>query len=130
MFATLADGWPFGSVVLVARDDRGWPLLLLSDLAEHTRNLRRSPRASLLFDGTADFAEPLAGPRLTLLGEVTEAPEAAGLQRYVARHPAAALWAGMADFRLYRLAPARAYLVAGFGRIVWIEVRELFSFSD
>jgi heme oxygenase (biliverdin-IX-beta and delta-forming) len=124
--ATLAaDGAPYGSVVLVAPDERRRPLLLLSDLAEHTKNLKRDPRAALLFDGTSGLAEPLAGSRLTVMGRIAAAPEAA-LAHYVARHPAAAAWTQMADFRLYRLEPARAHLVAGFGRIAWLEVRELF----
>jgi heme oxygenase (biliverdin-IX-beta and delta-forming) len=128
MLATLtADGWPYGSLVLSAQDDAGFPVLLLSDLAEHTRNIRRDPRASLLFDGTVGSAAPLAGPRLTVLGEIAPASEVAARERYMSRHADAASWAAMADFRLYRLTPARAHLVAGFGRIAWLEPSALFS---
>ena len=122
----LPDEWPYASLVLVAADDAGLPLLLLSDLAEHSRNLRLEPRASLLFDGTAGMAQPLEGARLTLLGRIERADEPAALARFVARHPDAANWARMSDFRLYRLRPARAHLVAGFGRIAWIEAAEIF----
>lgn len=126
--ATLdAEGWPYVSLVLAAADERGMPLLLLSDLAEHTRNIGRDDRASLLFDGTAGLAEPLAGPRLTVLGRIAPAPDPAALARYVARHPGAEAWTAMRDFRLYRLVPTRAHLVAGFGRIAWIEAAALFS---
>ena len=125
--ATLdAQVWPYVSLVLVAQDEGGLPLLLLSDLAEHTKNIRADGRASLLFDGTAGMAEPLAGPRLTLMGRIEPAPEPAALARYIARHPSAEAWAGMRDFRLYRLAPTRGHLVAGFGRIAWIEAAALF----
>jgi hypothetical protein len=72
------------------------------------------------------MAEPLAGPRLTLMGRIEPAPEPAALARYIARHPSAEAWAGMRDFRLYRLAPTRGHLVAGFGRIAWIEAAALF----
>jgi hypothetical protein len=120
-------GWPYVSLVLVAPDDDGAPLLLLSDLAEHTRNIIRDPRASLLFDGTAGLVAPLAGPRLTLLGRMARCPAPAARARYLARHPAAAGWAGLRDFQLYRLVPIRAHLVAGFGRIAWIEAAALFS---
>lgn len=131
VLATLDNGGaPYVSLVLVAPDERNTPLLLLSDLAEHTKNIRRDPRASLLFDGTAGLAEPLAGPRLTVMGRIEPAPEPAALARYVARHPGAEAWAAMGDFRLYRLQPTRAHLVAGFGRIAWIEAAALFSFAD
>jgi len=120
-------GWPYVSLVLVAQDKPGLPLLLLSDLAEHTKNIRREARASLLFDGTAGMAEPLSGPRLTLMGLVEFAGEEEALTRYIGRHPGAATWAAMRDFRLYRLVPVRGHLVAGFGRIAWIEAHALFS---
>lgn len=126
--ATLdGQGWPYVSLVLVAPDDSGMPLLLLSDLAEHTRNIKRDGRASLLFDGTEGMAEPLSGPRLTVMGEVAPAPEPADRDRYLAAQPGAAAWADLPDFHLYRLRPARAHLVAGFGRIAWVDVATLFS---
>ena len=103
------------------------PLLLLSDLAEHTKNIKRDGRASLLYDGTEGMAEPLSGPRLTVMGAVEPAPEPADRDRYLARQPGAAAWAALPDFRLYRLRPARAHLVAGFGRIAWIDAAILFS---
>jgi len=122
----LPDEWPYASLVLVATDGAGLPLLLLSDLAEHSKNLKREPRASLLFDGTAGMAQPLEGVRLTLLGRIERADEDAVLARYVARHPDAANWARMSDFHIYRLRPTRAHLVAGFGRIAWIDAAEMF----
>jgi putative heme iron utilization protein len=125
--ATSRDGWPYASLVLAASDPEGRPLLLLSALAEHTKNLLREKRASLLFDGTAGLAEPLTGARVTVLGEIAAVEDRALLARYTRRHPSAAGYAGFADFRLYRLAPARAHLVAGFGRIDWIEADALLS---
>jgi len=115
------EGWPYASLVLLAVDHDAAPLLLLSDLAEHSRALAVDARLSLLIDGTAGHDDPLTGPRLTLLGtaERTLAPEAA--RRYLARHPAAGLYAGFADFHFYRVAVSRAHLVAGFGRIHWLE---------
>jgi len=121
---SLASGggdWPYASLVLVATDHDASPLLLISDLAEHTKNLKRNPRASLLFDGTIGLADPLTGARVTVLGEVKPVDDERALDRYVARHPSAAAYRNFGDFRCYRLSPARAHLVAGFGRIHWVE---------
>lgn len=123
--ATLLAGgsspWPYVSLVLVALDHDASPLLLLSDLADHTKNLRGDPRAALLFDGTGGWHDPLAGPRATLLGRVRPCDDARLKARFLARHPNAAVYAGFADFHLYRMAVERAHLVAGFGDIHWLE---------
>lgn len=117
--------WPYASLVLAACDLDASPLLLLSDLAEHTKNLARDARASLLFDGTGGRDDPLTGPRVTVLGEIVPDPAQEHLERFVRRHPAASAYAGFKDFRLYRMRVLRAHLVAGFGRIDWIEPSEL-----
>ena len=113
--------WPYASLVLVAADLDGSPLLLLSDLAEHSKNLARDPHASLLFDSTAGRDDPLTGARVTVLGEILPKPGKTGLERFVQRHPSAGTYAGFKDFRLYRMRVKRAHLVAGFGRIDWID---------
>jgi putative heme iron utilization protein len=119
--ATLdADGWPFASLVLLAVDHDAAPLLLISDLAEHSKNLQRDPRVSLLVDGTAGLEEPLTGPRVTLLGRAERTAEPRLQARFVARHPGAALYADFKDFAIWRVAVERGHLVAGFGRIHWI----------
>ena len=115
------DGWPFASLVLIAHDDGGSPLLLLSDLAEHSRNIAADDRVSLLIDGTAGYDDPLTGPRLTVLGRARRSADANHRQRFLARHPEAALYADFNDFAVYHIALDRAHLVAGFGRIDWIE---------
>ena len=58
---------PYASLVAVACDMDASPLLLISDLAQHSRNIAFEPRISLLLDGTERRADPLTGPRLTLL---------------------------------------------------------------
>lgn len=125
--ATSQDGWPYASLVLMAVDQDASPLLLLSDLAEHSKNLKRDSRASLLFDGTAGRDDPLTGPRVTVLGEAKPVADPPLMARFTARHPSAAAYAGFADFRLYRLEVARAHLVAGFGRIHAIAADALLS---
>jgi len=116
--ATLTDeGHPFVTLVAVATDRRGAPLMLLSDLARHTRHLKRSGRASLLLDGTAGQDDRLTGPRLTLTGEVAACGDPELPDRYLACHPEAALLLSMADFRVYRFEIEDGHQVAGFGRI-------------
>jgi putative heme iron utilization protein len=119
--------WPYASLVLVAADYDASPLLLISTLAEHTKNLAHDPRASLLFDGTQGLDDPLTGARVTVLGELRVDADPVRLRRFVARHPSAALYAGFRDFALYRMAVARAHLVAGFGRIHWVEAPALLA---
>ncbi|HEV2187632.1 MAG TPA: DUF2470 domain-containing protein [Stellaceae bacterium] len=126
--ATSRDGHPYVSLVALAVDYDCSPLLLLSDLAQHSRNIAADPRVSLLFDGGMPAhapADPLAEPRLTLLGEAVRCDDAPLLARFTARHPSAATYAGFGDFRLYRVTMLRAHLVAGFGRISWVEADAL-----
>jgi heme iron utilization protein len=118
-------GGPYASLVLAALDHDASPLLLISTLADHTRNLAADARVSLLFDGTAGLDEPLAGPRVSVQARAVRTDEPRHRARFLARHPGAAMYAGFKDFALYRLEVARAHLVAGFGRIHWIDARDL-----
>ncbi len=122
---TVMDGAPYVSLVLTAFDADGAPLLLLSDLAQHSRNILADNRVSLLFDGTQGLADPLTGPRLTVLGTAVRHDDGSALERYVARQPSAAQYAGFGDFHLYRVRIDRGHFVAGFGRIRWIEASAL-----
>lgn len=127
--ATLArepGGFPFGSLAGYA-DDGGRPLLCLSDLAEHSRNLAADARASLLVQAPPDpeavSDDPLATARVTLLGTVAVldgAERAAALPRYRAAHPGA-FYAEFGDFHLYRLDVAAVRYVGGFGRMSWVD---------
>jgi hypothetical protein len=122
-----AGGSPYASLVLAACDHDGAPLLLISTLADHTRNIAADGRVSLLFDGTGGRAEPLTGPRATIQGRahITSAPR--HRQRYLARHPSAAMYAGFRDFAFYRVEVARAHLVAGFGSIHWLPADQVIA---
>ncbi len=128
--ATSLRGAPYASLVLVAADLDATPLLLLSDLAQHSRNIAFEPRVSLLFDATEGHPDPLAGPRLTVLGRAKAADDGRLHARFTARHPSASFYAGFADFRLYRVEVERGHLVAGFGRIERIEAGELLFAPD
>lgn len=117
--------WPYASLVLVAVDHDLSPILLMSDLAEHTKAIAAGPRVSLLFDGTQGLDQPLTGPRVTLLGRAARTADERIARRFLARHPAAQMYAGFKDFNFYRVTVERAHLVAGFGRIRWLTDTEL-----
>jgi putative heme iron utilization protein len=119
------DGWPYGSLVLIGIDHDLSPILLLSDLAEHTKNIAADPRASLLIDGTVGHNDPLSAPRVALMGRVARIDDRPTTARYIAHHPASTLYVGFADFHFFRLTIERAHLVAGFGRIRWLEADEI-----
>jgi putative heme iron utilization protein len=116
---TTPEGTPFASLVTVATLPDGSPILLVSRLAKHTRNLEADPRLALLLARSGD-GDPLAHPRLTIEGAatcVTEAGEhAAARARFLAKHPRAELYADFADFSFWRVGIERAQLVGGFGR--------------
>lgn len=118
-------GRPYVSLALVAVDHDASPLLLLSDLADHTANLKTRPELALLFDGTSGYRDPLAGPRASVLGSVEVVDDPRLLRRFVRRHPGAELYAGFKDFHLYRLRVETAHLVAGFGAIHWVDAADV-----
>ncbi|MEA2839912.1 MAG: hypothetical protein QOF41_1242 [Methylobacteriaceae bacterium] len=114
--ATLAEsGHPFASLVNVATDFDGSPLLLLSRLAVHTANLERDPRCSLLLSQSGK-GDPLAHPRLTLIGQAARTADEHVRGRFLRRHPKSELYAGFADFSFWRIAVERAHLNGGFAR--------------
>ncbi|MDX2258486.1 MAG: DUF2470 domain-containing protein [Hyphomicrobiaceae bacterium] len=115
-----ADGrrTPYVSLVAVAFAADGSPLMLLSKLALHTRNLLADARASLLFDATGGTADPISGARLTVMGRVGKVAAEAASPRFLARHPGAAQYAGFSDFGFYRFDVDEAHFIGGFGKIV------------
>ncbi|MCE0768135.1 CREG family protein [Pseudonocardia kujensis] len=119
-----AAGHPFGSLVAYALDGDGSPLLCLSDLAEHSRNLAADPRASLLV--AEPGPDPLAAPRVTLVGRVWVLhgdERTRGLAAYRRTFPDAG-YVDFADFQLYRLEVRTLRHVAGFGRMAWLDPEE------
>ncbi len=113
-------GYPFASLVNVATDVDGSPLILVSRLATHTANLEVDGRASLLLAETGK-GDALAHPRLTVLG--TFAPvdregedDARIRRRFLARHPKSELYAGFGDFGFWRMGVVSAHLNGGFAR--------------
>ncbi|WP_343033883.1 HugZ family protein [Aurantimonas aggregata] len=122
-------GHPAASRVLVATDACGNPMILISDLSAHAAALAADLRCSLLV-GDVGKGDPLAHPRLSLSATATPinaaAPERPAMrERFLSRHPKAALYADFADFRFVRLEPVDAALNGGFGRAYALEPTDL-----
>jgi len=109
------DGTPFASLVTMATDSDGTPLMLLSRLSAHTRNLLANPRCSLLFS-QGGKGDPLAHPRLTVVGRAEQSAEPRIRERFLARHPKAKLYADFPDFAFFALAPEAGHLNGGFAK--------------
>ncbi len=116
VLATAAQGQPFTALATPACAPDLSILLLLSDLSEHTRQLRAEPRCSLLVVGPAESVNPQTAPRLSITGLAETEPDPALKARWLAVHPYAALYADFADFALWRIRPMAGLLVGGFAR--------------
>lgn len=120
--ATLLDeGTPYASLVKAASDFAGQPVILISRLAWHTRNLQADGRASLLFCAPASDGDPLEAPRVTAIGRLAPSTDASCAQRFLASHPDAAAYAAFGDFSHWRMEVERCHAIAGFGRIETFE---------
>jgi heme oxygenase (biliverdin-IX-beta and delta-forming) len=108
---------PFASLVAIATDAQGDPILLLSQLARHTKNLRQDAAASLLISNPASGTDPLTTTRVTLQGRIVQQQAADVGDRFLMWQPEAADYAGFSDFGFYRMAVESVHVVAGFGRI-------------
>jgi heme oxygenase (biliverdin-IX-beta and delta-forming) len=123
-------GWPFGSVAPYALDRRGEPILYISTIAEHTKNLIADPRVSLLVQDDPALGDVQAHARITLMGRAERIPSDEGeledaRARYVARLPKAATYSETHDFHLWRVRVAHVRFIGGFGKIEWFEPREV-----
>ena len=124
------NGYPYVSLVTLATDTSGAPILLISNLARHTANLANEPRASIMVDETGALADPLQGARVTLYGRVERTKEGAVRRRFLARHPEASFYADFPDFGFFRLAVVGAHYIGGFGRIFDLAPSELLIPTD
>jgi len=110
-------GFPFASLVTVAVSAEGDPLLLLSGLARHTKNIRQHSKASLLLEAPLAVGDPLAVARVTVQGEIAPTHSETVRNRFLARHPEAEGYADFTDFAFYKLQVSSVHFIAGFGRI-------------
>ena len=124
-------GHPFASLVNVATDVDGSPIILVSRLSTHTANLENDARASVLV-ASGGKGDPLAHPRLTIVGAFVQVPREAAEEprlrrRFLARHPKSALYAGFGDFSFWRLAAVSAHLNGGFARAADLQAADVLT---
>lgn len=115
------EGHPYGSLVTFALD-AGKPVFLISELAEHTKNLRADARASLVV-AESHAGDPLANGRVTLVGAcspVAAAVRAQAVQAYLARYPDASYYDGFKDFAYWVLEVTMVRYIGGYGRMSWL----------
>jgi heme oxygenase (biliverdin-IX-beta and delta-forming) len=116
------EGYPFGSIAPYALGYDGEPTILISEIAQHTRNIKRNNKVSLtVFDQCVD--DPQAASRLTWIGdaESIDGSDAATRDRYLRYFPSAEGYFETHDFSFYRIRLRRARFIGGFGEIYWVE---------
>ena len=116
-----AQGWPLGSLVTIASAWDGSPILMLSNLSQHTQNITRDERSSLVIDGTEGFLNPQEGPRVGIIGRTRPIKDKRFRRRFLSRHPGAALYASFGDFQCYKMEIEKYHYVGGFAQALWIE---------
>src|SRR6476619_7210186 len=121
-------GEPYCSLVNVAANPDAAPILLISRLAVHTRNILADSRVSLMLDERV-AGDPLEGARIMLSGRAEQAEAETGLlqRRYLNAHPSAEAFVSFSDFSFFRIHPTGTHLVAGFGRIVDLKPKQFLT---
>jgi heme iron utilization protein len=116
------EGYPFGSIAPYTLNYDGEPIILISDIAQHTRNIKHNNKVSLtVFDPQAD--DPQSGGRLTWIGDAQpiDQSDAESRNRYLRYFPSSESYFETHDFSFYRIGLRRARFIGGFGQIFWIE---------
>ncbi|HKX26156.1 MAG TPA: DUF2470 domain-containing protein [Blastocatellia bacterium] len=116
------EGYPFGSIAPYILNFEGEPILFISDLAQHTRNIKRDPKISLtVFEQGAE--DPQASSRLTWVGdaESIDSHDSETRERYLRYFPSAESYFETHDFSFYRIRLRRVRFIGGFGQIYWVE---------
>lgn len=114
------EGFPFGSVSPFILDHAGRPIILISEIAEHTKNIDADPRVSLIVQPYS--ADMQTTGRVTVIGRAERLPDKDRLgPRYLRYFPQAEAYFGMHDFNFYRIDPVKIRWIGGFGRIFWVD---------
>jgi len=124
-------GWPSTSMVTVTAAWDGSPVLMLSDIAYHSQNIKADNRCALMFDGTADYANPQEGPRVSVVGKLKKTNDKKLHERFLKHHQKARIYADFGDFNFYKMTVEKFHFVGGFARAVWVnKTKALLAKSD
>jgi putative heme iron utilization protein len=127
-----APGYPFGSVTPYAVDSQCRPIIYISHIAQHTKNLLKDPRVSLtVLEDHAKSSDVLTHGRVTCIADAhaVDANEEDVRERYFRYFPSAREFQATHDFSFFRLEPVRIRFIGGFGQIFWVE-RDEFMISN
>lgn len=116
------EGYPFGSVTPYIVNHKGLPTILISTLAQHTRNISANPKVSLTVF-SQDLEDVQSGARLTWIGEAEALPkdDEDTKAMYLRYFPNSKNSLQMHDFSFYQIKLKRARFIGGFGQIAWVE---------
>ena len=130
------EGFPFGSVTPYCLDREFIPNILISSLAQHTKNIVANNKVSLLISSTSHKTNKQAEARLTYLGIAQKVEDSQDIKaRYLSYFPGARDYFKTHDFSFYKILPVRLRYIGGFGKIYWIEkenltVKNIFQAED
>lgn len=119
-------GYPFGSVTPYCLDSDFIPNILISSIAQHTKNIIANPKVSLFINETNNQTNKQSFSRLTYVGEAQKVTDDEDIKkRYISYFPAASAYFETHNFSFYRINPVRLRFIGGFGKIYWIEKESL-----
>ncbi|MCW9035822.1 MAG: CREG family protein, partial [Rhodospirillales bacterium] len=118
-------GAPYVSLTTIAVGKDLRPVLLLSSLAEHTKNLTSQNHGSLLIEQASHLKNPQTGPRVTLLGTIDPTQNDVDRELFLSTHPSAKAYAGFGDFNFYKMSVDKVHFVGGFGAAHWFSLSDL-----
>lgn len=121
------DGYPFGSLTPFVVDELNRPIILISSLAEHTKNIKANSKVSLTIIENTDKANKQALARLSIMADARPISGPDVSKTYLKHFPEARNYFDTHDFSFYALEPVRLRYIAGFGKIYWIEPKDLES---
>jgi putative heme iron utilization protein len=122
------EGWPFGSIAPYALDATGAPILFISTIAEHTKNIDADDRVSFLVQESEDGGDTQAKGRITVMGRASRvsADDLPSVRaRYLSKVPAAVSYSEAHDFAYYRIVPEHVRFIGGFGKIFWLPAEKI-----
>jgi len=141
----LRQKFPYSTFTLTAFDYDLSPIILLSNLSEHTINLKKKNLVSIMlceeqknynlfpkFNKSIKYEDPMSRPRVTLIGKINITKKNLHRNRFLSRHPASKLYSNFQDMNFYKMKIKGAHLVGGFANVKWFTRSEIIckDFSD